>query len=210
MANALLRGVMRKLLECILNSRQEEFQRYNRVINQQRYDKNKIYSLHEPGVLCINKGKEYKKYEFGTKSAIAMTKRSCIIVGAKSFTTNVYDGDTLKEILPQIEAMRGRVPKTAICDRGLRGRKRVGKTTVSIPGTAKPKVSAYDKIKLRKTFGRRSAIEPVIGHLKSDFRLARNYLKGVIGDTINLLLAAAAFPITDHKSHVVSPLLADF
>ena len=81
------------------------------------------------------------------------------------------------------------------CDRGFRGRNRVGETEIVLPSAATSKASEYDKRKARKNFGRRSAIEPVIGHMKNDFRLARNYLKGTIGDTINLLLAAAAFNI---------------
>jgi IS5 family transposase len=193
MANALLRDVMRKLPEKSLAARHEELEIYRRAVNQERGDKNKIYSLHEPGVLCISKGKEHKKYEFGAKAAIAMTKTGCIIVGAKNFTSNVYDGDTLNEILPQIEAVRGKVPEISFCDRGFRGRKRIGETTIVMPAAPPSNASEYVKRKARKNFGRRSAIEPVIGHLKNNFRLARNYLKGTIGDAINLLLAAAAF-----------------
>ena len=193
MANALLRDVMRKLPANSLAARQEELANYRRAVNQQRHDKNKIYSLHELDVLCIAKGKEHKKYEFGAKAGIAMTKTTCIIVGAKSFSHNPYDADTLKEILPQIEAVRGKVPVTAYCDRGFRGRKRVAGTAIVLPEAPGPKTSEYDRRKARYNFGRRSAIEPVIGHLKNEFRLARNYLKGVIGDAINLLLASAAF-----------------
>jgi len=193
MANALLRDVMRKLPANSLAARQEELANYRRAVNQQRHDKNKIYSLHELDVLCIAKGKEHKKYEFGAKAGIAMTKTTCIIVGAKSFSHNPYDADTLKEILPQIEAVRGKVPVTAYCDRGFRGRKRVAGTAIVLPEAPGPKTSEYGRRKARYNFGRRSAIEPVIGHLKNEFRLARNYLKGVIGDAINLLLASAAF-----------------
>jgi IS5 family transposase len=84
MANALLRDVMRKLPASSLAARHDELARCHRAVNQERQDKNKIYSLHEPGVLCISKGKEHKKYEFGAKAALAMTKTSCILVGAKS------------------------------------------------------------------------------------------------------------------------------
>ena len=84
MANALLRDVMRKLSENSLAARHEELANYHRAVNQKRHDKNKIYSLHEPGVLCIAKGKAHKKYEFGSKAAIAMTKSNCIIVGVHS------------------------------------------------------------------------------------------------------------------------------
>jgi len=193
MSNALLRDVMRKLPESSLVSRREELENYGRAVNQERHDKNKIYSLHEPGVLCISKGKEHKKYEFGAKAAIAMTKTNCIIVGAKNFNSNVYDGDTLDEILPQITAVRGKAPEKAFCDRGFRGRKRVADTDIVLPSAPATGISAYDKRKARQDFGRRSAIEPVIGHMKNGFRMARNYLKGTVGDAINLLLAAAAF-----------------
>ena len=193
MANALLRDVMRKLPENSLAARHEELENYHRAVNQKRHDQNKIYSLHEPGVLCISKGKEHKKYEFGAKAAIAMTKTGCIIVGAKNFSHNAYDGDTLKELLSQVQAIRGSAPETSFCDRGFRGRKYVGGTAIVLPDAPAPNASEYAKRKARKNFGRRSAIEPVIGHLKHGFRLARNYLKGSIGDAINLLLAAAAF-----------------
>jgi IS5 family transposase len=193
MANALLRDVMRKLPESSLTTRHEELERYRRAVNQERHDKNKIYSLHEPEVSCICKGKEHKKYEFGSKAAIVMTKTSGIIVGARSFSGNPYDGDTLKDVLNQVENVRGVAPKTAYVDRGFRGRKRVGVTSVTIPGTPQPGTTEHAKRKARRNFGRRSAIEPIIGHLKSGFRLARNYLKGTIGDAVNLLLAAAAF-----------------
>jgi len=206
-ANALLRDVMRKLPESTVASRREELGIYHRAVNQDRNDKNKIYSLHEPGVLCIAKGKEHKKYEFGAKAAIAMTKTSCIIVGVKSFSNNEYDGDTLNETLPQIEKSRGEVPETAYCDRGFRGRKRVGRTAIVLPEASRPEASQYEKRKARKNFGRRSAIEPVIGHLKKGFRLARNYLKGAIGDSINLLLAATAFNIRKWLNALAQGLL---
>ena len=193
MVNALLRDVARKLPESSLASRQEELERYRRVVNQERHDKNKIYSLHEPEVSCIGKGKAHKKYEFGSKAAIVTTKTGGIIVGAKSFSGTPYDGDTLKALLAQVGDVRGSAPQTAYCDRGFRGRKLVGEPSIAIPGAPQPGATEHAKRKARKNFGRRSAIEPVIGHLKSDFRLARNYLKGTIGDAINLLLAAAAF-----------------
>jgi IS5 family transposase len=192
MANALLRDITRKLPEKSLAARQGELDRYRKVVNQERRDTNKIYSLHEPEVCCISKGKEHKKYEFGAKAAIVMTKERSIIVGAKGFR-NEYDGDTLKDVLAQVTAVRGKAPETAFCDRGFRGRKKVGNTAIILPDSPSPKTTEHFKRKARKNFGRRSAIEPVIGHLKSDFRLARNYLKGTIGDAINLLLAAAAF-----------------
>ena len=121
-----------------------------------------------------------------------MTKTDCIIVGAKSFR-NEYDGDTLQGVLEQVKAISGRSPKKAFCDRGFRGRSVEGCTAIIIPQAPTTKTTEHFKRKARRDFGRRSAIEPVIGHLKNNFRLARNYLKGTLGDAINLLLAVAAF-----------------
>jgi IS5 family transposase len=193
MAKAVLRDIKRKLPADSLAAHHDDLARYQRVVNQERYDKDKIYSLHEPGVKCIAKGKEHKKYEFGSKAAIVVTKTTGVIVGAMNFSQNEYDGDTLKEVLPQVKRVRGKVATTALCDRGFRGRKQVGDTRIVLPGAPAPGATEHAKRKARKDFGRRSAIEPVIGHLKHGFRLARNFLKGTIGDALNLLLAAAAF-----------------
>jgi IS5 family transposase len=152
-----------------------------------------VYSLHEPGVLCIGKGKERKKYEFGSKASLVMTKRGDILVGAKNFSRNVYDGDTHDTLLPQVASLRGSATETTFCDMGFRGQTQVGTTQIVLPESPAPTDSASSKRKARKNFGRRSAIEPVIGHLKADFRMARNYLKGILGDAGNLLPAAAAF-----------------
>lgn len=193
MAGALLRDIERKLSTRSRLSRKEEFALYHRVLSQEKHTKNKVYSLHEPGVLCIGKGKERKKYEFGSKAGLVMTKQGGILVGAKNFNRNVYDGDTLDTLLPQVASIKGSAPETAFRDRGFRGRTQVGATHIILPEAPALTDSASSRRKARKNFGRRNAIEPVIGHLKADFRMARNYLKGAIGDAINLLLAAAAF-----------------
>ncbi|MBR1495811.1 MAG: IS5 family transposase [Acidaminococcaceae bacterium] len=205
-ANVLLRELSRKLPASRYEEMKEELCRWRKAVNQQRSDKDKVYSLHEPAVSCICKGKAHKKYEFGSKAAVAMTKGSCVIVGVKSFTGNPYDGDTLQAVLGQIKQIRGTEAQHAFCDRGFRGRKQIGKTSIEIPDNGKTKATEYQKQKARKNFCRRSAIEPVIGHLKSDFRLTRNYLKGVIGDTLNLLLSAAAFNLCKWmraKTHIL-------
>jgi IS5 family transposase len=190
---ALFREISRKLSTATRQNYADQLALFERVLIQQRKDKNKVYSLHEPGVLCISKGKAHKKYEFGSKAAIAMTKKSSIIVGVKSFMDNVYDGDTLQATLEQVKAATGKFPKKAFCDRGFTGRAKVGETEIVIPKPPAKNATAYLKRKTKKDFGRRSAIEPVIGHVKADFRLARCYLKGAIGDALNLFLAAAAF-----------------
>jgi IS5 family transposase len=110
-----------------------------------------------------------------------------------NFSRNEYDDDTLQDILSQIKSVCRVAPITAFCNHGFRGRKSIGETAVVLPGRHPQKASAYARNKARKNVRRRNAIEPVIGHLKQDCRLARNYLKGAIGDAINLLLAVAAF-----------------
>lgn len=166
---------------------------FNKILSQNKDDKEKIYSIHEPEVYCISKGKEHKKYEFGSKASIVMTKNSGIIVGAYSLEKNDYDGHTLPKALDQCQQLRGSRPKVAIADRGYKGKTRIGETEILIPKAPKKTASEYEKKKARNRFRRRAAIEPVIGHLKTDNRLGRNFLKGTIGDSINLMLAAAAF-----------------
>lgn len=192
-ANALLRDVRRKLSSSAIEKWHEVLDICVKAINQKREDKNKIYSFHEPQTACIAKGKAHKKFEFGSKAVVAMTKENCLIVGVKSYPDNRHDSKTLEEIISQVSKNQGFSPEEAFCDRGFRGVKKVGDTVISIPKPSSKNASNYAKNKARKNFKRRSAIEPVIGHLKSDFRLARCYLKGSIGDSINLLLAAAAF-----------------
>jgi len=162
------------------------------VITQERNDKNKIYSLHEPDVVCISKGKEGKPYEFGNKSSIAKT--ACgLVVGAMAFEGNPYDGHTLPAQLEQIKRLTGHRPKFAFVDRGYRGKKYVESTKIEIPGCGKKNQSYYQKQKARKKFRQRAGIEPVIGHLKRDHRMLRNYLKGTTGDAINTMMAAAGY-----------------
>lgn len=130
-----------------LRKYEQELDLYHRVINQERNDSNKIYSLHEPEVKCIAKGKEAKKYEFGNKVSIAKTMKSRIIVGALSFKENLYDADTLAPQLKQIERLTGRLPQMSIVDRGYRGRKTVLGVEVRIPGKAKKRASNYENRK---------------------------------------------------------------
>lgn len=193
MAGVLIRELERKLPREALARHEEDLLLFRRVQTQRRSDKNKIYSLHESDVLCIGKGKEHKKYEFGRKASIAVTKTTGVIVGAMSFKENVFDGHTLPEALEQVWQITESCPETAICDRGYRGRKKVGDTSILTPGRPKKSDTAYQRHKARQRFRRRAGIEPVIGHVKHDHRMARNFLKGVIGDAINLFMACAAF-----------------
>lgn len=193
-AGILIRELRRELPQyCLFECYQQDFLFYERILKQQPKDKNKIYSLHEPQVYCIAKGKDHKQYEYGSKASIACTAKSNIIVGVVSHEQNQHDSHTLPEILHHVEKTRGKVVKQAVCDRGYRGKREVNTTKIVLPGKALKKDTRYQKDKKRKQCRRRAAIEPIIGHLKSDFRLARNYLKGAIGDQINLLMAACAW-----------------
>jgi len=192
-AGRLCRELRRKLPEKSMARCREEIELFERVLNQKKEDSNKIYSLHEPSVYCVSKGKEHKKYEFGSKVSFLVTEHSGIITGALSFEKNVYDGHTLEAALEQYESLMGKRPEGMIVDRGCKGVKSIGGTAVLIPDRGRKGMSAYEKRRIRGKFRRRASIEPVIGHLKSDVRLGRNYLKGIIGDKINAMLAAAAY-----------------
>lgn len=195
-AHTLIRELQRKLPgHCLFDTYQRDFLFYQRVLNQQLKDKDKIYALHEPQVYCIGKGKDHKPYEYGNKVSIASTANSNIIVGAVSHDTNMHDGHTLPAVTTHIASSRGTAAKQAVCDRGYRGQKNVNGCDIILPGKALKKDNHYQREKKRQRCRRRAAIEPIIGHLKSDYRLSRNFLKGVLGDEINLLMAAAAWNI---------------
>lgn len=166
---------------------------FKKVLFQTMKSSNKIYSLHEPAVYCIAKGKAHKKYEYGCKASIVLTQKTGIIVGAMTFKTNVYDGHTLEDVLIQTKELTGKEPLNAWVDRGYKGKQMVRKTHINIPKPPLKRDSEYQKRKKRKHFRKRAAIEPIIGHLKQDHRAARNYLKGQTGDAINFTMAAAGF-----------------
>ncbi len=175
---------------------------FERILSQSRFSKNKIYSVHEPEVLCISKGKEHKKYEYGNKVSIIRSLTG-IILSAMSFRSE-YDGHTIEASLEQVERLTGRKIKVLAGDRGYRGKKEINGTKIVLPDVPKKSESRYQKQKKHELFCKRAGIEPTIGHLKSDFRLGRNFYKGVMGDAVNILLAAAAY----NFKRVMNALLA--
>jgi transposase, IS5 family len=186
-AGVLVRELKRKLTAEKLLKHNTSLNLYEKVLNQKREDSNKIYSLHEPEVKCYTKGKEHKKFEFGSNASFLVTQKTGVIVGALNFNSTEHDSKTLPKALAQYERLTSNQAKNIFLDRGYRGPKKINQTNICVPIPNKN----ISKIK-RKRHSRRAAIEPVIGHLKQNYRMSRNYLKGVIGDEINVMLAAAA------------------
>jgi IS5 family transposase len=159
-----------------------------KVYLQDRKSPKKIYSLHEPHVECISKGKARQPYEFGNKVSLTVTARDPWIIGAKSFFGNPFDGATLKEAIAQTEKLTGVKTREIFVDKGYRGKKHhpEGKTVLISGRTGLRPV-------LQRLLKRRSSIEPIIGHSKHDHRMETNFLKGLEGDKINPILAASSF-----------------
>ena len=184
-----VRELKRKLLKPS-TSEQQLIERAEKIYAQQRHDKNKIYSIHEQSVHCINKGKAHKRYEFGNKVSVVCTSKSNWILSAQGLE-NPYDGHTLGSALEHAQKLSNTTFQHAYVDKGYKGHKQNGEGKVKIHLDGRiPKTATRTEKAWRK---RRSAIEPTIGHLKSDHRMARNFLKGQEGNKINPILAAAAY-----------------
>ena len=157
-----------------------------RLLTQERTSQNKLYSLHAPEVVCIAKGKAHRPYEFGSKVALAVTNREGFALAAKSLEGNPYDGHTLSATVGQVTALSGVEPDRIYVDLGYRGHDYAHKERVFISRQRRGLTPT-----IRRELRRRSAIEPMIGHMKADGRLGRNHLLGAAGDAINALLVAA-------------------
>jgi len=193
-AGRLLRELERKLPIHLLEKYQEDFELYYQILNQKRTDKDKIYSIHKPFTSCIAKGKAHKQYEFGTKIGLNTTFKTLIITAIKSFDGNPHDSKTMEPLLKQMEKNISYTPDEMIYDRGGKGIKQIGKTKISTPDYRPLKRdTVYQKRVKKKKFRRRAAIEPVIGHLKTDFRMNQNYLSGDNSPQINAFLAATGW-----------------
>jgi transposase, IS5 family len=181
-----LRDVRRKMAEPSADL-EELLQLCERLHAQQRTDKKKLYSLHEPDVMCISKGKAHKQYEFGQKVSVTTSNRGNWIVGVDLCQGNPYDGHTLAKAIATVERTTGVNVTDAYVDKGYRGHDYNGDAIVHLSGSSTRKLTRSQKIRRR----RRSAVEPKIGHLKSDNRMRRCFLKGLAGDAVNVVLAAA-------------------
>ncbi len=160
-----------------------------RLLNQKRNSKNKLYSFHEPETACIAKGKAHKRYEFGNKSTFITTAKECFILHAEAHEGNPYDGHTLIEALDKANETTKALTSKAIdwlfTDKGYKGHGYSGDTTVLIETSANRK--KHKKLK------RRSSIETDFSHTKQDHRMGRNYLKGTQGNWINTILSACGY-----------------
>jgi len=185
-AGRLVREIERKLSASGLKKWGNDLELFKKVLLQKRSDTDKIYSLHEPNVKCFSKGKEHKKYEFGSKVSILVTQKTGVIVGAINFTENIHDSKTLPTVLKQHESLTGITAKEVFVDRGYAGPRQINDTQIHMPRPNKN----ITKSKINK-HRRRAAIEPVIGHLKYNYRMNRNFLKGCYGEAINVMMAAA-------------------
>jgi IS5 family transposase len=149
----------------------------------------KLYSFHAPEVECIGKGKASAPYEFGVKVSIVTTNARApggqFVLHATSLPGNPYDGHTLKTVVEDTQQLTGRQIERAYADKGYRGHDAPNPRSVFISGQKRGVFGA-----IKRELRRRSAIEPVIGHMKSEGHLGRCYLKGRNGDAANAVLSA--------------------
>jgi IS5 family transposase len=167
----------------------------SRVLEQRQKQRGrKVYSLHAPEVECIGKGKAHAPYEFGVKVSLATTlyrsKGGQFALHAKALPGNPYDGHTLAAVIPDMEHTIGNEIERLLGDAGYRGHNAPDSHRFRIYTTGqKRRMTPAIKREMR----RRAAIEPVIGHLKNEHRMGRNYLAHSHGDAINAILAAAGY-----------------
>jgi IS5 family transposase len=175
------------------------------LLLQERNSKNKIYSLHEPDVACISKGKAHKRYEFGCKVSITTTHKQGLVISSQALPKNPYDGHTLKAALESSERITGVEIESAFVDRGYKGHgvesdPLRNHTRIFISGQRSQRRGITKSIK--KQLKRRSAIEPMIGHMKQEGKLGLCRLKGFIGDQINASLTGIGHNLRLILNHI--------
>lgn len=197
MTGRVVRDVERKLSEVAFQAHKGTMLLSELILTQKRTTKGKVYSLSAPEVECIAKGKAHKPYEFGVKVSLAVTHREGFVVGIQACPGNPYDGHTLDGQLDQVERLTGKLPAYTFVDRGYKGHGiPEARSRVLISGTRK---LGYT---LKRHLRRRSAVEPEIGHIKSDGRLGRNFLKGMEGDAMNAILCGVGHNLRKILAHI--------
>ena len=206
-AGRVVRELQNKLPQEVLPSYLDELAFYQNILDQEKSDKNKVYSLHKPFTACIAKGKAHKQYEFGNKIGLILNPKKLVILGIEAFEGNPHDSKTIEPLLNQVNKNLSYQPEEVIYDRGGRGIPKINETTISTPKPPKKSATQYQKRTTRKKFRRRAAIEPVIGHLKSDFRMAQNYLHGSSSPRMNAMLAATGWNLKKMMEKLKQDLL---
>ncbi len=189
------RDIERKSVGIENQALQDSIALSKRLLAQKQDDKNKLYSIHAPEVECISKGKAHKRYEFGVKVSLVVPAKKSFVLCSEALHGNPYDGHTLAQSLKEAIDLTGVKPKVAFVDRGYKGHE-VSDTQVFI---SHQKRGVTESIK--RWMKRRSAIEPVIGHMKQSHGLAKNSLKGIIGDKINAIGASIGFNLKQLINH---------
>lgn len=209
MTGRVVRDIERKIatgdeLRCIFKN---ELEKANRLLAQTKTSKNKLYSLHEPHVECIAKGKARVRYEFGCKVGFTMTnkKGKDFILGSSAFHGNPYDGHTLKESLALAEQMTGVEITDAFVDLGYKGHNEDGNKTIWFSRQKRGVTKS-----IRKKIKRRQAIEPHLGHMKNEGKLDRCRLWGKAGDEAHAILIAAGYNLRLILNHLKDLLLPIF
>jgi transposase, IS5 family len=173
-----------------------------RLLAQKKSDNKKLYSLHEPNVDCISKGKARVRYEFGCKVSLTTTHKQGLVIASQSIAGNPYDGHTLKSALTKSEELTSIKIKSACVDKGYKGHGIDPKEVdIFISGQKRHNGKSLTR-SIKKELKRRSAIEPMIGHMKNDGRLGLSRLKGIVGDQINAILVGAGHNLRLILNHI--------
>ena len=191
----LIRDIRRKIggQEHIAAAFEAPLARASQIRSQQQRQRGwKLYSFHAPETECIGKGKASAPYEFGVKASIVTTNARApggqFVLHAKALPGNPYDGHTLRDVIEDTQKLTGREIERAYVDKGYRGHDAQNPRRVFISGQKRGVFGA-----IKRELRRRSAIEPVIGHMKSEGHLGRCYLKGRAGDAANAILTAVGY-----------------
>ena len=144
--------------------------------------------------MSLPDGKARKPYEFGVKSAVVVSHKQGLMLGARTFPGNPYDGHILSAVLEQANNLMQDVSvniKQVVADLGFRG-KEVDADNPGVQIIHRGRLKSLSAQE-RRWLNRRQAVEPAIGHLKSDHRLDRCWLKGALGDALHAISCAAGY-----------------
>lgn len=133
----------------------------------------KVYALHALVVECVGKGKARAPYEFDCSIVTPVTspKGGQFVLHAKPLHGNPFDAHTLGPVIADMEKLTGVEARRIHVDKGYRGHNHPHRFRIWISGQVR-RVTAS----IRREMKRRAAVEPVIGHVKAEHRMDRNYL----------------------------------